>query len=221
MIAITDGTYAENVVVQQKTVRIWARCPSRVAIQGGNRPGTGWALAFGLADDSEVHGLALTGTGQGLALQATTGLMVDSVWIHDTGYDGIEAAQAAAPHDTVPTLHVTNSLVEGATVAGVLLRSAEATIEKSVVRDTVAGATPGAASRPSSRPPWARRRRTPPPSTCRGASSSATTKSGSSSPRARGPSRARSSAIRWCRRWTGGTSPPTSKSTPRRPARAR
>ncbi|HZO15223.1 MAG TPA: hypothetical protein VFB62_18245, partial [Polyangiaceae bacterium] len=132
LIAIAAGSYAEDMVITNKSVRIWGVCPERVEIVG---LGSGFAtidIVQG-ASGTEVHGLSIRGNGRGIGLSGSVDVVVDSVWVHDLTLGGIDLASAFGPTNAV----VRGSLVEATRVAGIFSSGADATIEASVVRGTL------------------------------------------------------------------------------------
>jgi hypothetical protein len=87
------------------------------------------------ASKSEVHSLAATGPSWGLLVLSATDVVATSVWIHDTGFQGILVKDVAGP----ASISVTGALVEGTQGEGMFFSGASATVEKSAVRDTQAG----------------------------------------------------------------------------------
>src|SRR5262249_46228686 len=64
IVAIAAGTYAEDVVVGSKAVRLWGRCPEMVEVAG-----SGNIAAIRIqADGAEVRGLAVRGSGGGVVV---------------------------------------------------------------------------------------------------------------------------------------------------------
>ena len=131
VVAIAAGSYAEDLGVVGKAVRLWGACPAAVAVvgQGGEK----WALqVLAGADGTEVHDLALTGPLLGFGLSGAAGVVLDRVWIHDTGDRGVDV------EDTLGTTSVSMSgcLVEATAEVGVFLSGVEASVEASAVRDT-------------------------------------------------------------------------------------
>lgn len=131
MIAIAEGTYPEVVVIGYRTVRLWGRCPAKVHLTGA--AGASVSLAIGKSSGSEVHGVSVSGPEVGVLVEDAEDVLLDRVWIHDTGSDGLEIAGFAGEAGSA---RVTGSLIELATRAGVVASSAEVTIEASAIRDT-------------------------------------------------------------------------------------
>jgi len=124
VIAIAPGAYDEDVVVTTP-VELWGRCAGEVQIgSSAAEP------AITLAADTELHALAITGTGIGVDVAGAATVVLEEVWIHDTSHIGIYGESTTA--------EVRETLIENATVAGVLALGANVTIESSVIRDTQA-----------------------------------------------------------------------------------
>lgn len=131
IIAVTDGTYVEDLIIESKAVRLWGRCPGAVTLSGSAdalatvfiRPG---------ANGTELRDLAITGDTIGVALTGSVDVLLDRVWIHDTRSRGI-----LAQSDLGPTgINVERSLVELATEIGAFLEGTVVTVDRSVIRGT-------------------------------------------------------------------------------------
>ena len=136
-IAITDGTYKEDLEVLYKSVRMWGRCPSKVTLSGSVRARTWRALPWSSATPTRVKctASASRGLAHGVVVQDSANVLLDKLWVHDLGWTGVEAD--LIPGGVFSNIHLVDSLVERATEAGVLLLSGGANIERSLVRDTV------------------------------------------------------------------------------------
>jgi len=130
-VAIAAGSYAEDVVVRNKSLLLWGRCPSMVEIVGTGQEVAAVLLREG-STGSTVRGVGITGSGFGLLSTAGTGVLVDRVWIYDTPARGLDAEDSLGPSELI----VRDSLIENVTDMGVTILSAEVTIERSVVRGT-------------------------------------------------------------------------------------
>jgi hypothetical protein len=132
IVAVAAGSYTEDVVIQSKPVRLWGRCPSMVEVVGTGVEYSAVEVRSG-APASEVVGLAITGPSSGLGLLGSLGLVVDSVWIHDTEDLGLDVERYYGPTSGV----LRNSLIEGCQFVGVYLYGADLTVEDSVIRSTI------------------------------------------------------------------------------------
>jgi hypothetical protein len=130
VVAIAAGTYSEDLLIEAKPLRLWGRCPDLVEVVGVADDGRAVVVGPG-AGGSELHALAITGPGQGIEVTASE-LLLDRVWIHDSGWRGIYA------HGTegAVSLTITGSLIERATRLGMWIHGAAAIIDATVVRDT-------------------------------------------------------------------------------------
>jgi hypothetical protein len=131
IVAVAAGTYNENVLIHQRPVRLWGRCPTMVEVVGTAANAATLAVEFGNASASEIHGLAITGLSIGIWARGSSGVVVDRVWVHDTMSVGLEV-----DIDGPTSVTVSASLFETTTEAGVLIVGSQATIESTVVRDT-------------------------------------------------------------------------------------
>ncbi|MDC0685488.1 right-handed parallel beta-helix repeat-containing protein [Sorangium atrum] len=133
IVAVTDGSYAENVKIQSKAVRLRGRCPGLVEIRGTDPSADAILVDGDAATGTEIRSLAVTGEGAGLRVSGARDVTIEQVWVHDTGDLGI-AAKKGTHGQTSMALR--GSLVEQSRVAGVLVSGSDATIESTVVRAT-------------------------------------------------------------------------------------
>lgn len=133
IVAIAAGSYVEHVLVQGSPVRLWGKCPAEVELVGP--VGSMFVVDVRSADGTEVHDLAATGGGVGIAFAGSEDALAERVWIHDTtdpgwmlqDYGGKTSAALRA------------SLVESARGVGAYAVGASMTIEGSVLRATRSG----------------------------------------------------------------------------------
>ena len=137
VVAIAAGSYAESVEIE-KSVRLWGRCPSLVSIDGIDPSGAA-VFVRAAGDGAEVHDLALSGAGMGLAVLGGEQIVADQLWLHDTDRWGI-----AVGDDGPASVTVSRTLVESATEMGIFDSAAQVAVHQSVVRSTrPAGAAMG------------------------------------------------------------------------------
>ncbi|MBI4701292.1 MAG: right-handed parallel beta-helix repeat-containing protein [Deltaproteobacteria bacterium] len=131
IVAVAAGTYAEDVLIKGKPVRLWGRCPGLVEVVGS---GAALAAVFVKkgADESEIHSLGIRGEKCGILVSGSKQVQIDRVWIHDTAQRGLDVERALGP----TSVTVKASLVETARELGVFVSGSDATIEATVVRDT-------------------------------------------------------------------------------------
>ena len=131
IVAIAAGSYAGDVSIFSKTVRLWGRCPGLVEVVGsGAKPG---AIAIGNgASGTEVRSLAVINHGTGLVISSAKNVVLDALWFHDT----YGPAVAAVDDIGSPSLTLRGALVEGTTYTAVLAQGAALDVEASVIRDT-------------------------------------------------------------------------------------
>ncbi|KYF53313.1 hypothetical protein BE08_35950 [Sorangium cellulosum] len=132
IVAVAAGRYAEDLLVQDRPVRLWGRCPALVEVVGSGTYSTLEISSHGSASGAEVHQLSITGPGGGILVIGSSDVIVDRVWVHDTGGRGIGVQSASTP----TSIAVNASLVEATSGAGVFVGGSQATIESTVVRDT-------------------------------------------------------------------------------------
>ncbi|MGK4001520.1 right-handed parallel beta-helix repeat-containing protein [Sorangium sp. So ce1036] len=136
IVAVATGSYTEDVVIRDKAVRLWGRCPGRVTIHGtGQRPAAVQVLRK-VASRTEIRSLAVTGTGKGLSVGGARDVTIEQVWVHGSSELGVEVR--GEPGSTSALLK--GSLVEQNHDTGVLVQGSEATLEGTVIRATRPGA---------------------------------------------------------------------------------
>jgi len=132
IVAIAKGSYAEQVVVETKPVRLWGSCPVEVEIAG---IGATAAIAVGSGSDgTEIRALAVTGDAVGVSIHAE-GVAVDRVWIHDTVSWGLMAEDLDGP----ASADVEGSLVETASGGQIRAFGATVDVDQSALRDSPLG----------------------------------------------------------------------------------
>jgi len=132
LVAIAGGSYVEDIVIEGKSVRLWGLCPAEVEVVG-SASATAAMFIRGGADGTQVHDLAIRGDTIGLALSGSQGVVLDRLWIHGNGSRGIHGEPMLGP--TAFTL--SGALLEQNGHVGVFLSGLDATIEGTVVRNTL------------------------------------------------------------------------------------
>lgn len=130
IIAIAAGTYSEDLVIQYTTVRLWGRCPGMVEIAGAGGPAA-ITIAKG-AHGTELRDIAVRGPDGGLLLSGSKDVVLDRVWIHDTGGRGVEVSDVLGE----TSLTVQRSLLENAREFGVIAVGVNLTLDAAVIRGT-------------------------------------------------------------------------------------
>ena len=130
IVAIAAGSYAEDVVVNGKPVRLWGVCPDLVEIAGTGAQIMPLQLTQSGANGSEVHGIAFRGPKNGLGVAGATNVLIDRVWIHDTGSIGFVTVGYFGP----TSVKLVGSLIEKTKLPGAGATGATLEIEDSVVR---------------------------------------------------------------------------------------
>jgi len=131
IVAIAEGSYAEDVFIDGRPVLLWGVCPSAVEVVGSSSALAAVTVWLG-ADGTVVRSLALRGAAKGLVISGAQDVLVDRVWIHDTAGRGVAVEDLMGP--TAFTLD--GVLIEQVTEVGVFTSGADATVVGSVVRDT-------------------------------------------------------------------------------------
>lgn len=129
IVAVAAGTYAEDVSLASKPVRLWGRCPAMVEVAGAGVEFSSLFVGAG-ASGAEIHQLAITGSGAGLAMSDASAVLFDRLWIHSTGHLALDVEGFFGETSAV----LQHSLIESSLALGVLLVGAELTVESSVIR---------------------------------------------------------------------------------------
>jgi len=132
MVAIAAGTYVEHLQVQGKAVRLWGQCPAQVELRSTGAGPAGLLVLDG-ASGTEIHRVAVSGPGAGIAVANVEDVVVDEVWIHGNVAAGLAVERLGSP----TSLTLRRSLLENNSQLGVFVSGAGITVEGSVVRDTV------------------------------------------------------------------------------------
>ncbi|MFH2005402.1 MAG: right-handed parallel beta-helix repeat-containing protein [bacterium] len=130
-IAIAAGDYLERLNVNLE-VRLAGRCAERVTIRGQvflGQPRAPVALLSG-GTGSTLSGVALTGPGEGLAIDGAQQVTIEDVQVTATGLYGISLSGGAEVD-----LHRVK--VTGCAQAGIYSEASALTLNETVVRDTV------------------------------------------------------------------------------------
>jgi len=140
LIAVAEGRYVEDVVIWGRAVKLWGVCPSKVELVGTSNA-VATIMMRTQANGSEIGGLTIGGPSIGILMTGSIDVLVDRVWVRDTGWRGINAQATMG----ATSMRVVGSLVEGAHGVGVYSSGSEITIEDSVVRSTLGGSEPNSA----------------------------------------------------------------------------
>jgi hypothetical protein len=133
IVAVAAGSYAEDVVIYGKAVRLWGRCPALVEVVGTGAEFGAIQVLQTAAVEAEVHGVAVTGARYGIAVSGASDVVIEGVWIHTTGKNGL------AVQDDLGLTSVTlkGSLLEKNYEMGVSMTGSDVTIEATVIRSTL------------------------------------------------------------------------------------
>jgi hypothetical protein len=134
LVAVAAGSYAEELLIQGKPVRLWGVCPSDVEVSGGATSQGVITITDGAAG-SEVGGLALTGPGHGFLVSGSMDLLIDQVWIHDTGSRGLEADDYFGPTSLV----LRNSSIQRSSGMAIFAWDVDITVEDTMLHATSPG----------------------------------------------------------------------------------
>lgn len=136
VVAIAAGRYDEDLVIASKPVALWGRCPAMVEVVGSMAALAAIEIQFG-SSGTELHRLAITGPSIGVAVSGSSEVLLDRLWIHDTGWRGVDVENAVGN----ASIRVTGSLVERATEIGLFVLGAAARVEGTELRNVLAGST--------------------------------------------------------------------------------
>ncbi len=126
IIAIAAGTYAEDVHIVGKALRLWGRCPSMVEVVG---QGSAFAAIRITADRVELRGLRVTGPATGVGMCCgSKGVVLESLHIHGTPGGAVQVAEGL--NETV----LRNVLIEQVGLYGIFALGSIVNVEASVIR---------------------------------------------------------------------------------------
>jgi hypothetical protein len=129
LVAIAAGSYAENLELFSP-VRLYGVCPELVSIVGVADEPT--IVLRSNADGAVLNGFGVTGTATAVLVLGAQDFTLDSLWIHESGFRGIEInALEGSSHGSIR-----NTLVEAAVELGVRVGSSEVDIDGFTVRAT-------------------------------------------------------------------------------------
>lgn len=128
-IAVAAGSYAEDLTIT-KAVQLRGRCAEMVEITGAG--GIATLLVQGNSTGVVVSDLAVTSGSYGVIVSAAVDVVLERLWIHDTGNRGLDIENFLGP----AAVTLVGSLVESARDAGVIVLGSSLTMRDSVVRDT-------------------------------------------------------------------------------------
>ncbi|MBI4702165.1 MAG: DUF1565 domain-containing protein [Deltaproteobacteria bacterium] len=127
IVAVAAGTYAEELMLLDKRIRLWGRCPELVEVSGSSYE----AICLDV-DQAEVHGVALRSEVMGVLVSDAKDVLLDRVWFHDTADIGLFVLSL----DRTTSARLSGSLVERASGMGIFVAGSKLRIDGSVVRDT-------------------------------------------------------------------------------------
>jgi len=131
IVALAAGSYAENIVIEDKPVRLWGRCPELVEIVGSAVDIAAVSIWNG-TDGTELRDLAIRGGAVGVLFSGSQQVTLDRVWIHDTGGRAVNIQSDFGETQ----MRLSASLVERGVDVGVFASGSELSVDASVVRDT-------------------------------------------------------------------------------------
>jgi Right handed beta helix region len=136
-VAVAAGSYAEDVRIDGKAVQLWGRCPGMVEIAGASEAAV--QVWYSTADETEIRGIAVTGPQVGILVSDARSVVIEQVWLHDTGFAGIQIQNTNGSTSAV----LKGSLIERTHAFGAAVLGSEVTIDATVVRATQGSAQQG------------------------------------------------------------------------------
>jgi hypothetical protein len=138
LVAVAAGTYAENVLISGKSVRLWGVCPEQVEIVATGIPAVpcgnaALCIVGDAAGGTEVGGVGLSGSGFGIQMSGVQDVLLDRIRV----FDNQEAGVLAQPTLGATSTHLRGALIEGNNAIGLFVSGSVATLEASVVRTTL------------------------------------------------------------------------------------
>jgi hypothetical protein len=136
VVAVAPGVYLENVVVDDKVVRIWGKCPDEVTIEATNDVA---AVYFQKgADQSELHRVRTKANSSvGVLVENAVDVLVDEVWIHDGQWIGAFIYRGV---NDQASMTLRRSLIEGNVASGIVALGATLVVEDSEIRGVLSTA---------------------------------------------------------------------------------
>lgn len=132
MVAVAAGSYGD-VIIQNKAVRIWGRCPQMVDIRDTNDD---FGVVIVGSDGAELHTLAVSfGGGALVGVSGSLDVVLDRLWLHDAPpqFAALSLTHLAGP----ATITLRSSLLEGLSALGAFADGVGLVVEDSVIRDGV------------------------------------------------------------------------------------
>jgi len=131
LVAVAAGYYPESIIIQDKALRLWGRCPDQVEVEGND--GLPTLYVGNMAHGTEIRGLALRGPDAGVVVVGAEQVVLEQLWVHHNAARGLslEATAEAAPEVTVA-----GSLIEHNDVLGVYISGAVVTIDGTAIRNS-------------------------------------------------------------------------------------
>ena len=130
VIAIEAGRYLEDLFIN-RTLSFYGRCPAEVEIRGSGAQFA--AVVIQGADAVTIADVAISSPQLGFAASGAEGIVLERVWIHDTGHIGLDVENGAGPTQ----LLMRDSLVEQSGHSAAFVFGADVTIERSLLRDVI------------------------------------------------------------------------------------
>jgi hypothetical protein len=128
IVAVAQGSYAEDVVISENPVRLWGVCPERVEIVGQSTE-----AALSILNQAEIHGVSVRGPSFGLLVSGAEDVLVDRVWVREAGFRGVDVESTLG----AASVSIEGSLIERSHQIGVYVGGAALTLEASAVRATL------------------------------------------------------------------------------------
>jgi hypothetical protein len=134
VVAVAAGSYAEDLLIDVKPVRLWGRCPAKVEIAGTGVELAAVRILTPDAQGTEVHDLAVVGGATGIGVVGAKDVVLERVWVHDTESRGLDLLSELQ----ITTVRVSGALVERTHEIGVWVVGSDLVFEAGTVRDTAA-----------------------------------------------------------------------------------
>jgi hypothetical protein len=129
LIAVAAGDYVDDLIIIDKPVRLWGRCPEMVSLSGAGVQQASIIVANG-ASGTEIVGLGVSGPAIGIIVTGSEDVLLDRLWVHHTTTRGINLQNDLGPTSAI----LRDSLVEDLDWTGAYAIDADFAIERTVVR---------------------------------------------------------------------------------------
>lgn len=132
IVAIAAGSYDEDIILYEKRLRFWGRCPELTKIVGSNAPLYGSVFIEVDADGTELRDLTIESSLSGVIVTGSSDVLLDRVVIRNTADFGLVVSDQLGD----ASVRLERSLLEATTGAAIITEGGQLSMDRSVVRFT-------------------------------------------------------------------------------------